>query len=97
MTETTYTLDTNAIEQVRQDGYQSGLNWPDTWEDHPKPGGPWVNGGRYTEKERQMAAQSSAERQAWLEAWERGHADKLAQGRVNPKRSTDENARHHRN
>lgn len=52
------------------EGYDRGLNWPDAWEGHPEPGGPWF-GGREFEQLRD-------ENKAWREGWREGHADKLA-------------------
>ena len=42
-----------------------------------------------------FAALPIAERTAWLAGWEKGLAEKIATGRINPLVGTDENARSH--
>ena len=40
-----------AIKAAHDDGFNSGLNWPDAWMNQGKPGGPWVPGSAHTDKE----------------------------------------------
>lgn len=70
------------------EGYETGLNWPDIWENHGKPGGPYISsnyiqgqGWRYNQKSRE-------ENQDWCRGWEDGHKEKLKTKRSNglPKR-----------
>lgn len=56
-------------------GYKSGLEWPDIWETHGEPGGPFV-----------LNEQTRAENKAWREAWRKGHDEKLRTKRSNPPR-----------
>ena len=86
-----------AVKIASEDGFNSGLNWPDAWMNHSKPGGPWVPSRGYNAntKEKAVYEQLSAERTAWLAGWEKGLAEKVATGRVNPLTGTDNNARYH--
>ena len=77
------------------EGFSSGLNWPDAWMTHPKPGGPWVPSAGYDDKSRAANAKASAERKAWLEGWEKGLAEKISTGRINPLPGTDHNKHFH--
>ena len=63
------------------EGYERGLNWPDKWESHGKPGGPWIKsdyvpwsegnpGWRYNKK-------SLQENRDWCRGWEDGHNEKI--------------------
>lgn len=54
-------------------GYERGLSWPDAWESHGKPGGPWVYSGRNAEE----SAKSRFENRVWRAGWEDGHKVKL--------------------
>ena len=78
----TYVLDEQLIGAARKEGFENGLTWPDIWESHGTPGGPFVCGDFHT----YAHAQSAAENKAWREGWAVGHAEKLAQGRSNPPR-----------
>jgi hypothetical protein len=79
-------------------GLMTGLNWPDAWESHGKPGGPWVPSIGYSTDPKWIATcqQAAAERKAWLAGWEEGHNEKIVTNRVNPMRDPEANARHHR-
>jgi hypothetical protein len=90
-----YDINEAAVKIAGEDGFNSGINWPDTWMSHGKPGGPFVTSAGYDEKSRAMNAQLSAERTAWLAGWEKGLAEKIATGRINPLLGTDNNARYH--
>lgn len=65
------------------EGYQIGLTWPDIWDKHPEPGGPFIDGRSRNDGIRE---QSVAENKAWREGWRKGHADKLSSKRSNPPR-----------
>lgn len=74
------TLDQIAIDQTYMTGYQRGLSWPDAWDSHAAPGGPFVyNDFRHPLE----SAQSRAENDAWCRGWRQGHVDKLLLGRKN--------------
>jgi hypothetical protein len=88
-------MDNEAIQKAHDDGFRSGLNWPETWMAHGKPGGPFVTSAGYDEKSRAMHAQLSAERTAWCKGWEEGLAEKIATGRVNPLSDPEKNAAYH--
>lgn len=83
------------IEKAYQDGYQSGLNWPDAWMNHHEPGGPWVPSAGYDAGSRAVKAQFAAENHAWKDGWKIGLAEKIVTKRVNPFVGTDRNAAHH--
>jgi hypothetical protein len=57
---------TYQIEDAFMEGFRSGLFWPDQWETHGKPGGPFV-----------CDDQSRKENDAWRKGWEYGHHCKL--------------------
>lgn len=59
-----------SIKQKWVEGYECGLSWPDAWDGHPEPGGPFVSHTKY-------ASQSAAENRAWREGWRKGHFEKL--------------------
>jgi len=80
------------IQHAASEGYKSGLNWPDAWMSHGKPGGPWVpSTGSSLNRE-----QALAENKAWIAGWEKGLSEKIASGRFNPLIGTENNARFHR-
>jgi hypothetical protein len=85
----------STVQSASADGFQSGLNWPDAWMNHGKPGGPWVPSRGYNDKEKAVYEQLSAERTAWLAGWAKGLAEKIATGRINPLIGTDANAAFH--
>ena len=87
-------INEDAIKIAGEDGFKSGLNWPDKWMGG-KPGGPWVSSRGYDAKSQAIHDQLAAERTAWLAGWEKGLAEKIATGRINPLVGTDENARYH--
>ena len=72
-----------------ENGFYTGLNWPDAWMDHKKPGGPWFPSSGPSRE------QAVAENKAWREGWEVGLAEKITTGRINPKSNPDENGRYH--
>ena len=76
-------LDEKKIAENYDQGYQEGLAWPDAWENHGDPGGPYIYRGQNTPA---MAAQTLAENKAWREGWKKGHEIKISTGRSNPKR-----------
>jgi hypothetical protein len=86
-----------AVQIAAADGFKSGLNWPDAWMNlyRLQPGGPWVPSDVYGDKQKAIYMQLCTERTAWLAGWEKGLAEKIATGRINPLVGTDENARFH--
>ena len=80
-----------------EDGYTCGLTWPDKWETHGKPGGPYMytyDGPRYGHilgtlsdlERKELAARTKMENGLWRDGWEEGHNRKLNEGRSNPLR-----------
>lgn len=67
------------IDEGFLEGYKNGLTWPDAWEKHGNPGGPWVSAGDLV---------SSKVNSAWKRGWRLGHAHKLERGISNPLRSS---------
>ena len=60
------------------EGFESGFLWPDAWEDHGKPGGPWVYSGQSNDPANiTWHKASKAANQAWCKGWEDGHKSKL--------------------
>lgn len=57
------------------EGFKSGVEWPDRWEDH-KPGGPYVSGSKFD------GGQSARENEAWKLGWEDGHALKIKVNKI---------------
>ena len=82
-------------ENAYNNGFYTGLNWPDAWTNHGKPGGPWIPSPGHNDKHRAAHAQAVAENKAWCEGWEAGQKEKVATGRNNPLIGTDENALYH--
>ncbi len=72
-----HSMDQAKIDEQYRTGFKMGLGWPDAWESHGKPGGPFVSRGRDNQ-------QDLAENKAWLDGWAKGHADKISVGLVNP-------------
>lgn len=66
-------------EEAYAEGFQQGLNWPDRWESHGKPGGPWVYRGGNS----QWRKHDEEINKAWCIGWAEGHAEKLRTGRKN--------------
>lgn len=72
------------VDDAYADGYKRGLEWPDAWETHGKPGGPWVysalDSGDAVEYARRQAEAALSRRtnEAWRGGWARGHGLKLA-------------------
>jgi hypothetical protein len=68
-----------SIDRAYVAGYARGLSWPDAWEVHAEPGGPWVNVAIYSgnptiDAEREAAAElSRKENEAWRKGWAFGH------------------------
>lgn len=60
-----------------QEGYKEGLNWPDAWETHGEPGGPWIPGVGRTETSRLNHEQALRDNHDWVRGWKDGHAKKL--------------------
>jgi hypothetical protein len=87
-------IDETAVQKAYDEGFKSGLNWSDAWKDHT-PGGPWVCGYGYSEKDHNIHDQMAAERASYLKGFEVGYAEKISTGRVNPFLGTDESARFH--
>ncbi len=52
------------------EGYQTGVKWPDKWKTHGAPGGPWVYGGN----SREDAEQSLLENEVWRNGYREGRA-----------------------
>lgn len=93
-------IDEIAVQKAHDDGFKSGLNWPDAWMTHGKPGGPWVPSSGFSfcrnpDKARETYNQLYAENKAWRDAWEKGLAEKIATGRINPLTGTDRNVVFH--
>jgi hypothetical protein len=85
---------TDNIIAAYNDGFKSGLNWPDAWMNDAAPGGPWVPYG-YDAKTNAAAIVARAENEAWRNGWKAGLTEKVASGRINPFRGTDKNAAFH--
>ncbi len=88
-------LDEQAAEEKRVmlqhpsylDGYKTGLEWPDKWDKHAPPGGPWVytakaweTGQKYLNK----AKISRMENEFWRKGWVAGFSEKKRTRRSNP-------------
>jgi len=65
-------------EESYDKGFESGLLWPDAWENHGKPGGPYVyTADCWAPRTHHIWAQASrAAHQAWMKGWEDGHRSK---------------------
>lgn len=73
-----YPLLERAKEVGYQQGFTTGYYWPDKWEEHGNPGGPWV----YTDicrtpKFPRWAKRSRVINEQWRLGWEDGHKKKL--------------------
>lgn len=88
-------INEEAVQASHADGFKEGLNWPEIWMNHGKPGGPWVPSAGYDEKSRAASAQAGAERTAWLKGWDEGMAEKIATDRINPLGDPDKNVIYH--
>lgn len=55
----------DAVKNVVE-GYNKGLNWPEEWENHGPPGGPWARDAR-----------GELLSDLWRFGWRAGHQDKL--------------------
>ncbi len=78
-----------------EDGYKSGLNWPDAWMNHGEPGGPWVPRAGYSVSSGAVHACAMAGNIQWRRGWADGLQEKIRSGRSNPLIGTDENAKFH--
>lgn len=70
---------------VFMDGYNTGLTWPDKWESHGRPGGPWVCGPTRpdpTPEQLERYRFSRLMNETWRRGWRWGHAAK--HGRIAP-------------
>jgi hypothetical protein len=76
-------LDEKKIAEKWDDGYRNGINWPDAWETHAEPGGPYIYGTGHNSN-KALHEQSKAENAAWREGWKKGHYVKISTGRKNP-------------
>lgn len=90
-------LDEVGTDKSFNDGFNSGLNWPDAWMNHGKPGGPWIPSAGYDDKSRAANTLARAENKAWCAGWETGLAEKISTNRINPFSDTDKNAQYHTN
>lgn len=60
-------LDIDKVVKSAIEGYVKGRNWPDEWESHGPPGGPWVHDDP-----------SQLYNDIWRFGWRKGHECKLA-------------------
>lgn len=67
-------------EESYQAGFKCGLEWPDAWEAHGQPGGPWVHTGRkgVGDPYAEHAWATRRNNVAWRKGWDEGHVKKLA-------------------
>jgi hypothetical protein len=77
-------LDEKKIAEKWDEGYKCGITWPDAWETHGTPGGPFVCRAM---SNKAMHEQDLAENKAWREGWAKGHYVKVSTGRSNPERT----------
>lgn len=61
-------------EEGYDEGFDRGLNWPDKWESHGEPGGPFRGCSRFEALRKANLAYCDA----WLRGWREGHEKKLA-------------------
>ena len=80
------------ILEAFEEGYQNGYWWPDQWQNHGRPGGPFIRACgkrgffRHDEKTCEMcenAAISSLSNLAWRTGWGIGNKKKIKESKSN--------------